>query len=169
MQLVAEFKRLGSIIVFANFNKIIVCTKKHTIADAIGYVEFVVKSIRNKELFHSIEITYNQCWEYLQWLDMANHGGVQGKLPNGLSGVGESQITDEVNQNDGSDDDDDSEGVSLQTTCVTCVAFCSSYLRVTYHYCILLANYRYELEPYGTSPRRSGLQEEFQNGYSRLH
>ncbi|CAB0006742.1 unnamed protein product [Nesidiocoris tenuis] len=28
VQLVAEFKRLGSVIIFANFNKIIICTKK---------------------------------------------------------------------------------------------------------------------------------------------
>nr|CAD7589120.1 unnamed protein product [Timema genevievae] len=69
IQLVAEFKRLGSVIVYANFNKIIICTKKKTIEDAIGYVEFVVQSIRNKELFHSIEISYQQCWEYLVWLD----------------------------------------------------------------------------------------------------
>ncbi|XP_014243351.1 DNA polymerase epsilon catalytic subunit A [Cimex lectularius] len=89
MQLVAEFKRLGSIIVFANFNKIIICTKKRTVEDAIGYVEFVVSSIRNKELFHSIQMTYSQCWEYLIWLDPSNHGGVKGKLPEGLGDVGE--------------------------------------------------------------------------------
>lgn len=68
-QLVAEFKRLGSIIVYANFNKLILCTKKRTVQDAVGYVEFVVSSIRNKELFHSIQMTYSQCWEYLMWLD----------------------------------------------------------------------------------------------------
>ncbi|KAK9501199.1 hypothetical protein O3M35_002270 [Rhynocoris fuscipes] len=89
MQLVAEFKRLGSIIVYANFNKIIICTKKRTIEDAIGYVEFVVASIRNKELFHSIQMSYSQCWQYLMWLDPANHGGVKGKLPENLGDVGE--------------------------------------------------------------------------------
>jgi len=70
IQLIAEFKTLGCIIVFANFNKIIVCTKKRFVADALGYMEFVVQTIRNKELFHSIEITYDQCWEYLIWLDL---------------------------------------------------------------------------------------------------
>lgn len=70
IQLIAEFKTLGCIIVFANFNKIIVCTKKRSVADALGYMEFVVQTIRNKELFHSIEITYDQCWEYLIWLDL---------------------------------------------------------------------------------------------------
>nr|CAD7258615.1 unnamed protein product [Timema shepardi] len=97
IQLVAEFKRLGSVIVYANFNKIIICTKKKTIEDAIGYVEFVVQSIRNKELFHSIEISYQQCWEYLVWLDPSNHAGVKGKLPEGLTEVGEKVASPENN------------------------------------------------------------------------
>ncbi|XP_029670196.1 DNA polymerase epsilon catalytic subunit A isoform X1 [Formica exsecta] len=80
IQLIAEFRTLGCIIVFANFNKIIVCTKKRSVADALGYMEFVVQTIRNKELFHSIEITYDQCWEYLIWLDLHNHAGVKGQL-----------------------------------------------------------------------------------------
>ncbi|XP_046401826.1 DNA polymerase epsilon catalytic subunit 1 [Ischnura elegans] len=95
IQLVAEFKRLGSVIVYANFNKIIICTKKKRVEDAIAYVEFVVQSIRNKELFHSIEISYRQCWEYLLWLDPANHAGVKGKLPEGIGGVGESGDADD--------------------------------------------------------------------------
>lgn len=72
VQLLAEFKTLGSIIVFANFNKIIVCTKKRAVNDALGYIEFVVQTIRNKEIFHSIEITFEQCWEYLKWLDVVS-------------------------------------------------------------------------------------------------
>ncbi|XP_046997014.1 DNA polymerase epsilon catalytic subunit 1 [Schistocerca americana] len=113
IQLVAEFKRLGSVIVYANFNKIIICTKKRNIEDAIGYVEFVVQSIRNKELFHSIEISYQQCWEYLMWLDPANHAGVQGKLPEGLAGAGDGanlaekdDVNNMVSQNDDAEDDE---------------------------------------------------------------
>lgn len=70
IQLIAEFKTLGCMVVFANFNKIIVCTRKRSVSDALGYIEFVVQTIRNKELFHSIEITFDQCWEYLIWLDL---------------------------------------------------------------------------------------------------
>lgn len=58
LQLVAEFKRLGCTIVYANMNKIIICSKKRIVGDAVGNIEFVVASIRNKELFHSLEITY---------------------------------------------------------------------------------------------------------------
>lgn len=56
--MVAEFKRLGCVIVYANFNKIVICTKKNNVEDGLASVEFVVNSIRNKELFHLIEISY---------------------------------------------------------------------------------------------------------------
>ncbi|XP_044265120.1 DNA polymerase epsilon catalytic subunit 1 isoform X2 [Tribolium madens] len=96
LQLVAEFKRLGCTIIYANFNKIVICSKKRCVEDALANVEFVVTSIRNKELFHSLEITFRQCWECLVWLDLANFAGIQGKLPENL--------TEEENQ--GQDDDE---------------------------------------------------------------
>ncbi|XP_064211685.1 DNA polymerase epsilon catalytic subunit 1 isoform X2 [Tribolium castaneum] len=84
LQLVAEFKRLGCTIIYANFNKIVICSKKKSVEDAMENVEFVVTSIRNKELFHSLDISFRQCWETLVWLDPANYAGVQGKLPEDL-------------------------------------------------------------------------------------
>lgn len=104
LMLVAEFKRLGSHIVYADFNKIIICTKKNTVMDGIGYVEFVVQSIRNKELFHGIDIQYKQCWSYLLWLDEANYAGIQGKLPEGLTEVGSSQMPTASEENTGDED-----------------------------------------------------------------
>lgn len=41
VRLVAEFKRLGSTVVYGNFNRMILCTKKRRIDDAIGYVEYI--------------------------------------------------------------------------------------------------------------------------------
>jgi len=70
IQLIAEFKRLGSTIIFANFNKIVICTKKKSLEDAIFYVRYVVQNITNKELFHSLQISLGPCWEYLMWLDL---------------------------------------------------------------------------------------------------
>lgn len=57
VQLVAEFRRLGCAVVYANFDKIVLCTKRYNVRDALANVEFVIASIRNKELFHSLEIT----------------------------------------------------------------------------------------------------------------
>lgn len=69
VQLLNEFKRLGAVIVHANFNKIIICTKKNNFSDAAGYVKFIEKNIRQKELFHGIQITESQSWHLLLWLD----------------------------------------------------------------------------------------------------
>ena len=60
LQLISEFKRLGSVVVFADFNRIIVNTKKRSVEDAVAYVEYVTNSIHNKELFHSIDMRFSQ-------------------------------------------------------------------------------------------------------------
>ena len=41
VRLVAEFKRLGSTVIYGNFNTIILGTKKRRTDDAIGYVEYI--------------------------------------------------------------------------------------------------------------------------------
>ena len=69
LQLIAEFKRLGSQIVYANFNRLLLCTKKRRILDAISYVDYITNSIRTKELYHMIDISYQDCWELLLWMD----------------------------------------------------------------------------------------------------
>ncbi|XP_027018753.2 DNA polymerase epsilon catalytic subunit A [Tachysurus fulvidraco] len=84
LQLVAEFKRLGSSVVYGNFNRIILSTKKRRIDDAIAYVEYITNSIHSREIFHSLSITFSRCWEFLLWMDPANYGGVKGKLPSSV-------------------------------------------------------------------------------------
>lgn len=86
LQLIAEFKRLGANIVYADFNRVILNTNKKNIVDAITYVEYIVQNIRNKELFHSVHLSYLQCWEFLLWMDTANFSGVRcDKLPKGIN------------------------------------------------------------------------------------
>ena len=48
LHLVAEFKRLGAVIIFADFNRILISTKKRAFVDANAYVEYISKHIRNK-------------------------------------------------------------------------------------------------------------------------
>ena len=64
--------RLGAVIVYADFSKIVLCTKKNRIADALSYVDYITASIKNKELFHIIDIKMRKCWEYMMWLDAVN-------------------------------------------------------------------------------------------------
>ena len=40
-------------------------------------------SIHSREIFHSLSISFSRCWDFLLWMDPANHGGVKGKLPSG--------------------------------------------------------------------------------------
>merc|ERR1719422_2196988 len=78
--LVSEFKRLGAIIVYADFNKIILNTKKRTVTDAVSYVNYVTDNIKNKEIFHSIEMGLGSIWDVLLWCDPANYAGVAGDM-----------------------------------------------------------------------------------------
>jgi len=107
LHLVSEFKRMGSIIVYANFNKIVVCTKKRRVEDAISYVQYIVNSILGKELFHSIDISFSQCWEYLMWLDPANHAGVKATLPKDIKPSQESENTEKEDKDSDEENEED--------------------------------------------------------------
>eukprot|EP00112_Aurelia_sp_Birch-Aquarium-sp1_P000107 Seg1008.10 transcript_id=Seg1008.10/GoldUCD/mRNA.D3Y31 product="DNA polymerase epsilon catalytic subunit A" protein_id=Seg1008.10/GoldUCD/D3Y31 len=118
MQLIAEFKKLGSTIVYANFNKIILCTKKRKVKDALAYVQFILRSIQSKDLFHSIDLAPTSCWEYLYWMDQANHGGIRGKIPrkfiedpDTFCSEGSENSDEEIDVND--DDDNDGEVMEI--------------------------------------------------------
>lgn len=73
VQLVAEMQRLGLTIVYADFTKIILNTKKTNPEDAYAYTDFITQKIMQKELFHSIHFEPENCWKYLIWLDLVNH------------------------------------------------------------------------------------------------
>ncbi|KAG7318195.1 hypothetical protein KOW79_017950 [Hemibagrus wyckioides] len=111
LQLVAEFKRLGSSVVYGNFNRIILSTKKRRIDDAIAYVEYITNSIHSREIFHSLSITFSRCWEFLLWMDPANYGGVKGKVPSsimyGETGANEKKKGKKDGEDEASDDEED--------------------------------------------------------------
>lgn len=75
LHLVAEFQRLGAEIVYADYNKIVLNSNKKSMLDAVNYVDYVVQSIRNKEMFHSIQLMYQKGWKNLLWFDSANFSG----------------------------------------------------------------------------------------------
>ena len=81
MQLVAEFKRLGAIVIHSDFNRMIICTKKRSLEDAKAYVDYVISNIRAKELFHSIDMKITQSWDFLLWYDPSNYGGIKCEQP----------------------------------------------------------------------------------------
>ncbi|ELK14230.1 DNA polymerase epsilon catalytic subunit A [Pteropus alecto] len=50
LQLIAEFKRLGSSVVYANFNRVVLCTKKRRVEDAVAYVEYITSRCQRRPL-----------------------------------------------------------------------------------------------------------------------
>ena len=51
----------------------ILCTKKRRVVDALAYVEFITNSIRSRELYRLIDVSYTKYWLTLIWMDPVSH------------------------------------------------------------------------------------------------
>lgn len=91
LQLIGEFRRLGSTIIYADFSKIVVCTKKKRMSDACAYIQYILDSIGSRELFHTLSIEPSRCWTYLWWMDQANYGGTSVAIPESMMMMSEEQ------------------------------------------------------------------------------
>ncbi|KAK3818962.1 MAG: DNA polymerase epsilon catalytic subunit A [Benniella sp.] len=76
LQLVAEFKRLGSRVVLGNFNKLTIATSKTSVGNAFAYCSWIIRHIHSKPLFMTIDLLPIHYWEQLLWMDCANYGGI---------------------------------------------------------------------------------------------
>ncbi|KAG0320031.1 DNA polymerase epsilon catalytic subunit [Dissophora globulifera] len=76
LQLVAEFKRLGSRVILGNFNKLVVVTSKASVGNAFAYCSWIIRHIQSKQLFMTIDLIPVHYWEQLLWMDSANYGGI---------------------------------------------------------------------------------------------
>ena len=74
-QLMADFRRVGSQVVFANANRLILQTTKAEVGNAYAYSQYIIKSIKSKPLFHFIDLEIKEYWDYLVWYDEFNYGG----------------------------------------------------------------------------------------------
>jgi DNA polymerase epsilon subunit 1 len=82
-QLLGEFQRLGSTIIFANFNRIVISTNKSHLSEAIEYVDFVIATIKKRMEsnadfadFSRISLQRNTFYAHYIFLDEHNYGGV---------------------------------------------------------------------------------------------
>ncbi|GFU44302.1 DNA polymerase epsilon catalytic subunit A [Nephila pilipes] len=78
-QVIFEYQKLGAIVVYASYNRILLCTKRKSVEDALAYTQYVNDCIQGKEIFHGLQFELTACWEYLLWLDTANFGGIKVK------------------------------------------------------------------------------------------
>ena len=74
-QLMTDFKRVGSHIVFANPHRILLQTTKAEVGNAYAYSQYILKSIKAKPLFHFLDLDIKEYWDYLIWYDEFNYGG----------------------------------------------------------------------------------------------
>jgi len=98
LQIISEFKLLGVDIIYADFTKVIINSGKKSIIDGISYADYVCQSLRNKELFHSVHLSYQQCWSFLLWMDLYNYSGLKGKVPRELTG--EEDETEDIEEDE---------------------------------------------------------------------
>ncbi|KUJ10809.1 DUF1744-domain-containing protein [Mollisia scopiformis] len=74
-QLMTDFRRVGSHVVFANANRLLLQTTKSEVGNAFAYSQYILKSIKAKPLFHFLDLEIKEYWDYLVWYDEFNYGG----------------------------------------------------------------------------------------------
>lgn len=77
LQLLAEFKRLGTQVIYADFNRVFLLTSKPDATSAYAFAQYLVTAATSQELFQDISFEISQFWNYLAWMDVANFGGVK--------------------------------------------------------------------------------------------
>ncbi|KAF3934297.1 hypothetical protein ABW19_dt0205260 [Dactylella cylindrospora] len=76
LQLLADFKRVGSSVVYANANRLILQTTKAEVGTAYAYSQYILKAIKGKPLFNFLDLDVKEYWDYLLWYDPFNYGGL---------------------------------------------------------------------------------------------
>ncbi|KAJ4832189.1 DNA polymerase epsilon catalytic subunit A [Turnera subulata] len=74
--LLAELRKLGATIIFANFAKVIIDTGKFNLSAAQAYCNSLVKTLQSREMFEWIELEPLQYWHSLLFMDQYNYGGI---------------------------------------------------------------------------------------------
>jgi len=104
-QLVSEMRRLGAVIVAANFNTVIICTGKRNATAAVGYTQYLLDALRKRELFSWLDLAPQRWWHVLLFRDPYNWGGID--VPEAhvaaakqLAGVGRSEAEEDCQMMD---------------------------------------------------------------------
>ena len=75
IQLLAEFKRLGSHVVYADFSSILLSTSKPP-GTAHAYATYITTAVTSHELFQHVYLHTERFYDYLVFMDPANMGGI---------------------------------------------------------------------------------------------
>ncbi|KAL1683463.1 hypothetical protein EV122DRAFT_286219 [Schizophyllum commune] len=75
IQMLAEFRRLGSQIVCADFGRVLLATSKPP-GTAYAYATYLTSAVTSHELFEHVKLTTDRFYDFLLFMDPANVGGV---------------------------------------------------------------------------------------------
>ncbi|KXZ56813.1 hypothetical protein GPECTOR_1g732 [Gonium pectorale] len=77
LQLAAEMRRLGAVLVAASSHSITICTGKRSVKAAAGYTRFLLDTLRGRELFRWLELSPSAWYHALMWRDPYNWAGLE--------------------------------------------------------------------------------------------
>uniref|UniRef100_J3LD65 DNA polymerase epsilon catalytic subunit n=1 Tax=Oryza brachyantha TaxID=4533 RepID=J3LD65_ORYBR len=83
--MLAEFRKLGANVIFANFSKIIIDTGKVELPSARAYCDSLLKTLQTRDIFEWVELEPLHYWHSLLFMDQYNYGGIQAKMQNETS------------------------------------------------------------------------------------
>lgn len=83
--MLAEFRKLGANVIFANFSKIIIDTGKVDLSSARAYCDSLLKTLQTRDIFEWVELEPLHYWHSLLFMDQYNYGGIQAKMQNATS------------------------------------------------------------------------------------
>ena len=75
IQMLAEFKRLGSQVIFADFSKVLLATSKPP-GTAHAYATYINTAVLSHELFQHMHLTTDKFYDYVVFMDQANMCGI---------------------------------------------------------------------------------------------
>ena len=77
MQLVAEVRRLGGVVVFANKSKLIINTGKAHMTEAEQFVSYLISQLQENPIFALLKLNIENYWKKMIFLDDFNWSGTQ--------------------------------------------------------------------------------------------
>ena len=83
--LVGELRKLGASVVHADSACIILSTGKQSMKDALGYTDFILDTLRRRELFQWMSLSPEKAWSTLMFLDKFNYLGLSAPLPSAVA------------------------------------------------------------------------------------
>lgn len=76
LQLMNEFHSLGSVVTYADRNRMLIKTTRYSPETCYAYGQYIIKAIRKNLVFTYLDLKIEKYWDLLIWMDRHNFGGL---------------------------------------------------------------------------------------------